>query len=231
MIVETLFPEYGNLYGDPGNMRYLRRCLPQAQFADTPMYAKPVFAEEDVALIYMGPMTESAQEKAVAHLKPYTERLRELMEKGTVFLLTGNAMEVLGEGIENEDGSRIEGLGLLPVTAKRDMMRRYADVFKGRFEDMEIVGFKTQFTKAWPAQDSAYPFITVEKGEGLHKGLPYEGIHMHNMFGTYLLGPLLIMNPPFTRYLLRLLGAEPETLPFEEEIMEAYRRRLRDYEK
>ena len=54
---------------------------------------------------------------------------------------------------------------------------------------------------------------------------------MHNVFGTYLLGPLLIMNPPFTRYLLRLLGAEPETLPFEEEIMEAYRRRLRDYEK
>lgn len=231
MIVETLFPEYGNLYGDPGNIRYLRRCLPDAEFADTPMYGEPVFSAADVALIYMGPMTESAQEKAIAHLKPYTQRLRELMEQGTVFLLTGNAMEVFGEIIEKEDGSHIEGLGLLPLTAKRDMMHRYADVFKGRFEDMEMVGFKTQFTKAWPAAGEAFPFMAVEKGEGLHKGLPYEGIHKNNVFGTYLLGPLLIMNPPFTRYLLRLLDAEPDTLPFEEEIMEAYRRRLRDFEK
>ena len=40
---------------------------------------------------------------------------------------------------------------------------------------------------------------------------------------------VLIMNPPFTRYLLRLLGAEPEELPFEAEAMEAYRRRLADF--
>lgn len=228
MIVETLYPEYANLYGDPGNIRYLKKCLPDAEFVDTPMHGQPAFATREVALVYMGPMTESAQEKAIDRLRPYAGRLREMIAHGTVFLMTGNAMEVLGEAIENEDGSRIEGLGLLPIVAKRDMMHRYADVFKGRFEEMDIVGFKTQFTMAYPTKEDV-AFIQAEKGCGLNRQTRGEGVRLGNFFGTYLLGPLLIMNPPFTRYLLRLMGAEPDTLPFEEEAMEAYRRRLRDF--
>ena len=228
MIVETLYPEYANLYGDPGNIRYLKKCLPEAEFVDTPMHAEPAFVTRDVALVYMGPMTESAQEKAIHRLRPYVDRLREMIEQGVVFLMTGNAMEVFGEAIENEDGSHIEGLGLLPIIAKRDMRHRYADVFKGQFGDTEIVGFKTQFTMATPLREGL-PFIRVEQGAGLNRQLKGEGVRMHNFFGTYLLGPMLIMNPPFTRYLLRLLGAEPEELPFEAEAMEAYRRRLADF--
>lgn len=230
MIVETLFPEYGNLYGDPGNIRYLKRCLPDAQFVDTPMHGEPAFASQDVAFVYMGPMTESAQEKAIDRLRPYTARLREMMEHGTVFLMTGNAMEVLGQYIENDDGSRIEGLGLLPITARRDMMHRYAGNFKGRFEDMDIVGFKTQFTMAYPTGETV-AFAQAEQGIGLNPGTKGEGVRLHNFFGTYLLGPLLILNPPFTRYLLGLMGVEAAPLPFEEEAMEAYRRRLQDFEK
>ena len=42
---------------------------------------------------------------------------------------------------------------------------------------------------------------------------------------TYLTGPLLVLNPPFTKQLLRELGAE-DTLAFEEAAMEAYEARL-----
>lgn len=230
MIVEILYPEYANLYGDPGNVRYLQRCLPDAEFVNTPMHGEPAFATQEVSLVYMGPMSESAQEKVIARLRPYAARLRELVEQGVVFLFTGNAMEVLGEAIENEDGTRIEGLGLLPIVAKRDMMHRYADAYKGRFEDMAIVGFKAQFTMAYPTKGDE-GFIRTEHGVGLNRQMTGEGVRIHNLFGTYLLGPLLILNPPFTRYLLGLMGVALATLPFEEEAMEAYRRRLMDFER
>ena len=229
MMIEVLYPEYANLYGDPGNIRYLQQCLPEAEFVYTPMHGEPTFVSQNVDMLYMGPMTESAQEKAIARLRPYAHRLQELMEQDTVMLMTGNAMEVLGEAIENEDGSRIEGLGLLPLVAKRDMMHRYDAAFKGQFESMSIVGFKSQFTMAYPTGEIT-PFVQTEKGVGLNHQMTGEGVRFHNVFGTYLLGPLLVMNPLFTRYLLQVMGADVDTLPFEEEAMEAYRRRLADFE-
>ena len=57
----------------------------------------------------------------------------------------------------------------------------------------------------------------------------WEGIRLHNFFGTYLVGPILVMNPPFTKYLLRLLGAGDVPLAFEKENMEAYAQRKKDF--
>ena len=34
MKIEILFPEYANLFGDMGNILYLKACLPQAEFID-----------------------------------------------------------------------------------------------------------------------------------------------------------------------------------------------------
>ena len=52
-----------------------------------------------------------------------------------------------------------------------------------------------------------------------------EGIHYKNFFGTYLLGPFLVLNPPFTKYLLRSMGCA-DILAFEEEVMAAYNHRV-----
>ena len=125
MKIETLFPEFCNLFGDISNIKYLKKCLPEAEFIDSPIDQEPAFVKEDVNLIYLGPMTERTQEKVINKLQPYKERIIELINKGTVFLFTGNALEVLGKYIENEDGSKIEGLGIFDVYAKRDMMHRH----------------------------------------------------------------------------------------------------------
>ena len=52
MIIEALFPEMCNLFGDVGNMRYLRQCLPDAEFIETAYGEKPAFAEQNVNLLY-----------------------------------------------------------------------------------------------------------------------------------------------------------------------------------
>lgn len=41
---------------------------------------------------------------------PYKEKINELIEKGVVFLCTGNALEIFGKYIENEDRSKIDAL-------------------------------------------------------------------------------------------------------------------------
>ena len=219
MKIEILFPEFCNLFGDTYNMIYLE---------NTPIGGAVRFTEEPVDLVYMGPMTERMQERVIEKLRPLKAKIQAAIDRGTVFLFTGNALEVFGDYIENEDGSRIECLGLYRLFAKRDMMHRHNSDFEGTFEGETVMGFKTQFTMAYTPDESLGLFKKV-KGVGLNRKAAWEGIRLHNFFGTYLVGPILVMNPPFTKYLLRLLGAGDVPLAFEKENMEAYAQRKKDF--
>lgn len=228
MKIEILFPEFCNLFGDTYNMIYLEKTLPDAEFIRTPIGGAVRFTEEPVDLVYMGPMTERMQERVIEKLRPLKAKIQAAIDRGTVFLFTGNALEVFGDYIENEDGSRIECLGLYRLFAKRDMMHRHNSDFEGTFEGETVMGFKTQFTMAYTPDESLGLFKKV-KGVGLNRTAAWEGIRLHNFFGTYLVGPILVMNPPFTKYLLRLLGAGDVPLAFEKENMEAYAQRKKDF--
>lgn len=228
MKIEILFPEFCNLFGDTYNMIYLEKTLPDAEFIRTPIGGAVRFTEEPVDLVYMGPMTERMQERVIEKLRPLKAKIQVAIDRGTVFLFTGNALEVFGDYIENEDGSRIECLGLYRLFAKRDMMHRHNSDFEGTFEGETVMGFKTQFTMAYTPDESLGLFKKV-KGVGLNRKAAWEGIRLHNFFGTYLVGPILVMNPPFTKYLLRLLGAGDVPLAFEKENMEAYAQRKKDF--
>ena len=172
-------------------------------------------------------MTERTQEKLMAKLKDYKEKIKELIDNGTNFLFTGNSFEILGEYIENEDGSKIEGLGVLPIYTKRDMMHRFNEVVLGKFEDLEIVGYKSQFTQSFGDNTNSY-FMEALKGTGINKQTKLEGIKINNFIGTYILGPILVMNPLFTKYLIGKMGKENPTLAYEEEVIKAYEKRLKD---
>lgn len=168
MRIEILFPEFCNLFGDMYNMRYLKMCVPEAEFIETALDEVPAFVNEDINLIYLGPMTEKTQEKVIKRLMPYKERIEELIEKNVFFLFTGNAVEVLGKYIENEDGSKIEGVGIFDVYAKRNMMHRHNSYLVGMYGNIEIVGFKSQFTMMYGDNSSSY-FLQVEKGIGINE--------------------------------------------------------------
>lgn len=226
--IEVLFSEVCNLYGDLFNIKYLEKCLGEnCEIYYTNISDEPKFVKEDVNMIYMAPMTERTQELVIKKILPYKERIQELIDKNVVFLLTGNAPEVFGKYIENEDGSKIEALGILDLYAKRNMMARHSSMFLGKYEDIEIIGYKDQFTMAYSDNSNNY-FSQVIGGIGLNKESKLEGIKINNLIATYVLGPILIFNPLLTKKILAMLGIEKPELAYEKEIMDAYNQRLEE---
>lgn len=227
MKIEVLYSELCNLNGDLANMKYLQQCLPTSQFIYTSILDEPKFVKEKVDLIYLGPMSEPTQEVVLKKLELYKNKIKELIENGTTFLIVGNALDLFGNYII-EDNKKIECLKIFDFYTERYMNDRHNSLCLGKFQKINIVGFRSQFTQIYGDNSENY-FVKVERGIGINKDSLYEGIHYKNFYGTYLLGPLLILNPLFTKHLLRSLGVKNPKLKFEKESMVAYKQRLKEF--
>ena len=227
--VEVLYPEFCNLFGDDFNARYLEMCDDSIELIRTNLNSEPYFVKnDDVRMIIMGAMTEDGQELCLEKLKPHKERIEELINKDVVFLLTGNSLELFGKSIENEDGSSIECLNIFGTVAKRNMLDRHNSLFIGEFEDIDVVGFKSQFAHSYGNIDDIGAF-KKKGGVGFSPESNYEGVRIHNFFATYLLGPILVMNPLFTKKIMELLGIKNPHVKYEDVSLKAYNKRVEEF--
>ena len=227
--IEILFPEVCNMFGNMYNIKYLEQTSKEIEVINTSLTEEPKFLTEDISMVYMAPMTEKSQEIVIRKLMPYVTQIKEKIDQGQLFLIIGNALEIFGKYIENEDGSKIDALGITNLYAKRDMMHRYNSPFLGKFNDIKIVGFKSQFAMSYGDNENNGLF-DVEKGSGINKESKKEGLKINNFIATYVLGPILILNPEFTKYILKLMKVEVEELAFAKEIKESYDIRLKEFE-
>jgi CobQ-like glutamine amidotransferase family enzyme len=228
MTVELLYPEIANLYGELGNIEYLQRSVPACDVRRTGLEDRPAFLDGGVDLVCMGSMTERAQSVAAARLAPFREEIRRAVEEGQAFLITGNAMELFGTGIDDTDGTHVDGLGLFPFHTTRDMLGRYNSLYLGKYGDTDIVGYKSQFTQSFPDGPIPPLFETV-RGPGMNRQTGPEGIRYKNFMATYLLGPLLVLNPPFLVHLVESLTGNTPFPAFEQAAMAAYWARVAEY--
>ncbi len=223
MKVEVLFPEFSNLYGDVGNMFYLKKCAPNFEFIYTNNQDVPYFVNNDVDMVYIGSMNEKHQLITIDKLKPYLTRIKELIDQDVIIFCTGNALELFGKYIQF-DNEKHEALGLFPFYAIGKDEVRYNYMFVGEFEGFKVVGHKSQFSLCYG--EFKHPMMKVIKGFGHNLNDKFEGIRYKNFIATYVLGPLLPLNPLFTKYLLNLLNYKGELI-FEKEAIEAYEYRLK----
>ena len=229
--VEVLYPEFCNLFGDDFNARYLSMCDESIELIHTNLNNEPYFVKhDDVKMIIMGAMTEDAQELCLEKLRPLKSRIEELIEKNVIFLLTGNSLELFGKSIENEDGTSIECLDIFHTVAKRKMLDRHNSLFIGTFEDIEVVGFKSQFAHSYGNIDDCGLF-KKKGGVGFSPESGFEGVRINNLFATYLLGPILVMNPLFTKKIMSLLGIKDPQVKYEEVSLKAFRQRVEEFNK
>ncbi|KAF5053409.1 hypothetical protein DSECCO2_398750 [anaerobic digester metagenome] len=225
MIIEILYPGF-ILYGDRGNVEYLEKTFPDAEFAYTEITELPRLAREKVDLVYMGPMTEANLAAVTRHLTPYRDRLQELIEGGTFFLIVNSALEIFGKSIELPDGSKLPTLELLPFTTRRNMKDRHDSTVLGRFLGQPIMGYDARFTEQYG--NDRMPFLVVERGHGFNRKSKLEGIHYKNFIGTNLMGPILVMNPPLIKYIKRELTGT-EDIPYEVYMKAGYETRLEKF--
>ena len=230
MKIEILYPELCCLYGDKGNTMYLKKCLPQAQFVETTLNAKPAFLEEDVDLCCMYSMSEQSQERILSRLMPYKDEIAAKCAEGkTLFLLLGNALELFGQDIQREDGSKVDGLGVFETHTVRQAPKRFNTLIQAKFEDMTLLGYTSRFSHTYGVTEEM-AMSKVEIGSGVNPETKLEGIRWGRVIATYLLGPLLVANPDFTRWLLKELGVEVEELPFEKALRESYEYKMKEFQ-
>ena len=234
LTIEALFPEIANLHGDNANVTYLSQCRPDARVIRTALTETPEFVTGNVDLVYLGPLTEEGQLKAIERLRPHRDRIAALVESGTTFLFTHNALEVLGTRIRNDDMKYdVEAVGVFEVEATLRMFGRYNGKVMGVVDEAgpghPVVGYKSQFSMI----DAAEPlegFLMAERGIGRNTTTAVEGIRRNNFIGTSLLGPILIANPWLTRGLLLLLDPDSEPiLAHEEFALASYEARRADF--
>lgn len=235
MKIEILFPEICNLYGDLFNVKYLKACLQDAEVIKTGLKDKPFFASGAPDLIYMGSTTEKGQVLASEALSGFKERIGKLIDGGACFFVTGNALEVFGKEIREEGKKVCDGLGIVDIVSDRKKRQRFNSLYLGQFSHqtlktpLKIVGFKSLFGFAYGDISDRF-FLTTERGDGLNPQTGKEGIHINNFFATYVTGPFLVLNPPFTKWLLKeVLKIRIPKIAYEKAAFDAYESRVKEY--
>lgn len=224
MTVEILYKDLTNIYGDIGNIKLLEKSLPKAKFVYTTVNEKPYFVSHKVDMIYMGSMPEEYEDIILKALNKYTDKLKELIEKGTVVLFTGTAFELSGKYVE-EHGKKKKTLDIIDdIYFKKDKDKRHNSLFVGEFNDIKIVGNKSQFSYMYGK--NKHPFIKAnENCMGMNPDRKDEGVHYKNFFGIQVLGPVLVLNPLLFRYILDILKVK-DKFYLEDLLVEAYNKRV-----
>ena len=229
MVVEILFPESCNLFGDRLNAQYLRQTLPEAEFVYTAITDEPYFVKHDPDFIYMGGTSESTQRRVIEKLMPLKDRILELVDKGVVFLATGNAGEIFARKISYvAEKLEVNGLGIFDLDVKTDWFGRYNGKVLGTVDGIKVTGFRTQFSFLYGDNSKCY-FAECTRGVGINKDSRLEGMRRNNLICTQMVGPLLVLNPLLCKHLLQLCGCDAQPAHWDA-AMAAYEQRVKEFE-
>ncbi len=225
MKAEILFPDIINLYGELWNGKILKLLLKDNCYF-TNYTKQPKFVTEDIDLIYIGPTSEIKQKYVLNVLMSYRKRILELINKGTIFLCVGNGGDYFGRYID--DGTnKILCLNIFDYYTKIDFSTRHNCLFLGHDDELEYVGFKSQFGLLYNIDDQ-YNWIRTDRGHGNDLTSKYEGFKYNNFYLTNLMGPFLIMNPYFLKNLFQLKNSNFDLYLFDKLVL-AYNQRVKEF--
>ena len=196
-----LYPNLMNLYGDYGNIVVLKRHLEDLGLVvevDT-RETDDIISFDRYDFVYIGSGTEDNQLVALKDLRHFEKKLKAYIESGKPMLLTGNAMELLGKSINDT-----EGLGILDFTAEVTDRRYSGDVIVHNDEIGDVVGFINKSSLITGGEDNKL-FDYEFKDNNLNDN-NYEGYRYNNVFGTHIIGPVLVKNPCFMNHIVKMLA-------------------------
>lgn len=196
-----LYYDIMNLYGEYANVTILEKHLKDQGFEVT-VDRLSINDELDFSkyeFIYVGSGTEKNQLIVLEHLRKYKNSFSDFINNYGFVLMTGNSYELLGKSIND-----VESLNILDFSTKLIDKRRVSDViYNTAFTSSPLIGFINNMSIVY---DNKEPFSKVEFGLGENENDTHDGIKYKNTYGTHLIGPLLVKNPEFLKYLITEIG-------------------------
>ena len=95
---------------------------------------------------------------------------------------------------------------------------------------MTLLGYTSRFADTYGITEEM-ALCQVEIGSGSNPKEKLEGIRSGRVIATYLLGPLLVANPDFTKWLLNEMGIKNAVLPFEDSLYMAYETKRKEFQR
>lgn len=201
-----LYHNLMNLYGEYGNIKALIRHLEDqgAQVSLTARDSADGIRFADYDFVYIGSGTENNQKKALNDLMFNKESFLSAADSGTIMLLTGNSFEMLGQSVTDAHGKKYSALGFAQFTSAEQNKKRLTGdcICTCSFLTKPLVGF---VNKCSGITGVTSPLFTVEMGLSNTEGEQTEGFHKNNVYGTHLIGPILVKNPHFMDYMVRVI--------------------------
>lgn len=197
--IAHLYYDMMNLYGENGNIKALKRFISkqnvEVKVDELSLGDTIDFKKYDI--YYLGSGSEANLELVMEDLRRYRDDIRESIEDGKMFLVTGNSLEIFGKKIKFQDGRVLHTLDIFGFNANETKTRLVSEVmyhFKefGDSEGNRILGFKNC--------NANIVNNTDERPFGFEDNIRYK-----SFFGMAFFGPVLIRNPHYTDYLLDIL--------------------------
>lgn len=184
--IAHLYYDLMNLYGEIGNIKALTHSL-EEQKIKVVVDKLSIIDDIDLSkydIIYIGSGTENNLQIVLNHLIKYKDDLKKYIESNKFIFLTGNSIELFGKSINEK-----EALNIFNYTSKSIATRIVGDVIVP-FENIDdIIGFQNRGSII---ENNDYPLFKNDLG-----------VNYKNLFGTYILGPILIRNPMFNKYIIK----------------------------
>lgn len=219
-----LFPRLLSLYGEYGNVAILQRTL---ESNGVPVSVTESESAEidfcDYDFVYVGSGTEDNLMVAASRLADAKESIAAAMEKGTLFLATGNAMALFGRTITRLD-HQVAGVEAFSYTTNiREDKRYLGDVLTtdGNVCAARTLGF---INTSCVYTGVKRPLLELELGArlGNDKLSAADGILEEHFIATQLIGPFLVKNPHFLRFVCEKLTGEKMTIDPQSNQVKAY---------
>ncbi len=201
-----LYPNLMNMYGDYANILALKKHL-EDQGLTVKVDYKDINEDIDFSLydfIYMGSGTESKELIALNDIIRYKDEFNNLVNNNKVILFTGNASELLGKSIDDN-----LALNVFDFKTQHTDKRYTGDVIVYNDEIGELVGFVNKSSIISGDKEHKL-FKYIFKDNNLNDE-EYEGYIKNNAFATELIGPILLKNPNFMKYIVKKLLPNNQT--------------------
>jgi len=200
--IAHLYPDLLNLYADKGNIKTLvSRCHWRGIDVDVrPVHLHDRLDLQNFDMVLLGGGSDREQELIGRTLHTQRIQWKAAVEDGMVLLAVCGGYQLLGEYYQLPDGTKVPGLGVLNLVTTAGTSRLIGNISIDTVEIGTIVGFENH---AGRTVHEHMPLGHVLQGHGNNNQDKQEGVHYHNVFGTYIHGPLLPKNPRLADWILQ----------------------------